>query len=840
MRCSWPLWNWRFPGDEVWESSFGDEECFIVSSARKQRVEVNWEELNEADKEKFRAAKQKEVNAWMDHKTVKRVAGVTLDPSQIMKRRWILVWKPPEKEGGERRAKARLVILGFQDPGISYVPNDAPTPRKDGKSLLLQMVSSQRWTLLNFDISTAFLKGEGDGRKLGIHPTQEISEALKMKGSEQCQVVGGAYGRIDAPYLWYQAFRTTLEDNGFVVCPFDSCLFFWLQQTSSSWNVRNTCRRWLGGRRQCVYGSLRKSEMEIQFWCLQWERVCFLRCEIFPIRRWDHRDWSEGLYINRIEPITISRESRQTPLAAVTDAERQELRRVCGSLQYAVVNTRPDVAGKVGECQSSVVSGTVGDLLQANRVLMETKGNPLCLSFVPIPVKAVTFCGFSDASFATSRENTSRQGTIIFTTNSELLDNKVSVICPVAWSSRKVPQVVRSTLSAESVALSSTLDRISWLRLLWEWLKDPSVDLTDPSEILGRAPLAGVATDCKSVFDVTTKTATSTCEEFRTTLELLLIRERLKEKPFEMGILKGNAGWHFDKDHGQCSSSKVSHWRKICSIWRRFCSKRTSQETRTARVDQERQSVMLEWTKDLKLLILDECEFPLCRMTEWPWRERPRTISLAVPSSSASLGGRERLETLDIRKRARHLGSQTVGISLGTSPKEYIHNIWSSFCVALNHHVWLTSFDHTSTTPTAPSTKWSISIALVWTAENARCKQPLQQNVPSFGSFIFALNDDDLNFSTKPIASFVASGHKQGKVGHVRRARACFIPKRLSSSWRRQRHSAGVVIQRCQQWHGRQQHHHPYVEEFQRRKNQSSRSTLGKSLHFLSKQRLLK
>ena len=181
----------------------------------------------------------------------------------------------------------------------------------------------------------------------------------------------------------------------------------------------------------------------------------------------DQRD-----YINRIEPITISKERRQTPLAAVTDAERQELRRVRGSLQYAVVNTRPDVAAKVGECQSSVVSGTVGDLVQVNRVLMATKGNPLCLSFVPIPVEAVTFCGFSDASFATSRENTSRQGTIIFTTNSELLDNKVSVICPVAWSSRKVPRVVRSTLSAESVALSSTPETpvLIWLihQRFWE------------------------------------------------------------------------------------------------------------------------------------------------------------------------------------------------------------------------------------------------------------------------------------------------------------------------------------------------------------------------------------
>ena len=284
-----------FPGDEIWENSFGDEECFIVSSARKQRVEVKWEELSEADKEKFRAAKQKEVNAWMDHKTVKRVAGGTLDPSQIMKCRWILVWKPPEKEGGERRAKARLVILGFQDPGISYVPNDAPTLSKDGKSLLLQMVSSQRWTLLNFDISTAFLKGEGDGRKLGIHPTTEISEALKLKGSDQCQLVGGAYGRIDAPFLWYQAFRTTLEDNGFVVCPFDSCLFSLVTEGEDGKPVVHGILGihvddGLGGGDGVFMAALERVRRKYSFGAYNEREFCFLWCEIFSMGRWNHRD----------------------------------------------------------------------------------------------------------------------------------------------------------------------------------------------------------------------------------------------------------------------------------------------------------------------------------------------------------------------------------------------------------------------------------------------------------------------------------------------------------------------------------------------------------------------
>ena len=63
----------------------------------------------------------------------------------------------------------------------------------------------------------------------------------------------------------------------------------------------------------------------------------------------------------------------------------------------------------------------------------------------------------------------------------------------------------------------------------WKWLVNPAIDLTDPGRILGEEHPAAVATDCKSVFDIATRTSTPSCEEYRTCLECLLTRERLKE-----------------------------------------------------------------------------------------------------------------------------------------------------------------------------------------------------------------------------------------------------------------------------------------------------------------------
>ena len=518
--------------DEISNTHFA--ECVLLATtAKKQRVEVQWRQLDKHDQDLFDKAKSKEVQAWIDHKTVKKVAKGTLPAHRIMRRRWILTWKPPLPGTDAKRAKARLVILGFEDPDLHSVPNDAPALSKDGKQLVLQKVSSSRWDLINFDVSTAFLKGVGDGRELGIHAPPELAQQMGLKPGEQCSLEGGAYGRIDAPILWYQAFRKTLEDLGFVVCPLDPCVFSLVTPDRQG----KPCVRGIlgihvddgiGGGDSYFTSVIEKLRAKYSFGTYNTGEFEF--CGIH-YRQWDDGsiEMCQQEYLNRIEPIQIPRGRRQEQSSLVTDSERQSLRQICGSLQFAAVQTRPDICAKVGILQSRIPKATISDLLEANRVLYEAKTHPVSIMIVPIPQERVAFCAFSDASFETKKGDPSRQGTIIFTTDERMAKNQLSVICPIAWSSRKIPRVVRSTLSAEATALSSSLDRLSWLRVLWSWICDPSVDWSDPMEILGKAPLATVATDCKSVYDVSTKTSTPTCEEFRTTLECLLIRERLSE-----------------------------------------------------------------------------------------------------------------------------------------------------------------------------------------------------------------------------------------------------------------------------------------------------------------------
>ncbi|CAE7779020.1 RE1 [Symbiodinium sp. CCMP2592] len=418
----------------------------LASTERKKRTEVRLRDLNQHERQLFKEAQNKEIKAWLDHRTVRRVAAGTLEDSQLMRCRWILTWKAPEKEGGPHRAKARLVVLGFEDPGLSDIPNDAPTLGKDGRQLILQQVASRQWKLINFDISTAFLQGKGDGRKLGIKPPEELREALGMGPTDQCRLEGGAYGRIDAPFLWFQTLKQTLEELGFIQSPFDPCTF-------------SLVTKGPGGEPR-VHG-------------------------VLGIHVDDGIGGGDAYFSRVIEQLR----------GIYSFGSYDE-----GEFVFTGIRFRQWDDGSIEMDQTAYLEKIMP--IHANKVLHEAKSHAVSLMVVPIPEKHLTFCTFSDASFASSKDNHSYQGTLVIATDWRMLQNQRAVIVPVAWASKKISRVVRSTLSAEVVALCGSLDRMSWLRLFWEWIKNPGIDISHPEEVLKEAPKASLVTDCKSAYDV--------------------------------------------------------------------------------------------------------------------------------------------------------------------------------------------------------------------------------------------------------------------------------------------------------------------------------------------------
>ena len=212
-----------------------------------------------------------------------------------------------------------------------------------------------------------------------------------------------------------------------------------------------------------------------------------------------------------------------------------------GSLQYASVNTRPDLASRLSFLQSAINSATSDTLVHGNKVLHEAKRHKTtCVRIQPIPMDKIRFLAFSDASFASKKQPESHTGTIIMTTHEDIGKNHVCPVNPISWGCKKIQRVVTSTLAAETTSLSSTLDQLSWLRLFWSWIKDPLTDWRKPTETLKALPPTYATatfkedpsiavTDCKSLFDLVTRTATPSCSEFRTQLQAHAIKDFLAE-----------------------------------------------------------------------------------------------------------------------------------------------------------------------------------------------------------------------------------------------------------------------------------------------------------------------
>jgi hypothetical protein len=118
-------------------------ESFVVTSLRKQRVEVSEKRLNPEERELIRLAKGKEVREFIKEQVVRRLlADERVKPEDAMRMRFVLTWKKDPDSPGGKRGKARLVVLGFQDPYLGQENTCSPTLNKRSKQMLTQVQTS--------------------------------------------------------------------------------------------------------------------------------------------------------------------------------------------------------------------------------------------------------------------------------------------------------------------------------------------------------------------------------------------------------------------------------------------------------------------------------------------------------------------------------------------------------------------------------------------------------------------------------------------------------------------------------------------------------------------------
>ena len=107
----------------------------------------------------FDEAMTKELSQVLAADAVRRLAQeeeLNLKHERLLRMRWVLTWK--YTEGGDKKAKARLVIPVYQHPELTSVPTAAPTLGKMSRHLLLQACALHKLRVHFGDVSSAILQ----------------------------------------------------------------------------------------------------------------------------------------------------------------------------------------------------------------------------------------------------------------------------------------------------------------------------------------------------------------------------------------------------------------------------------------------------------------------------------------------------------------------------------------------------------------------------------------------------------------------------------------------------------------------------------------------------------
>ena len=122
---------------------------WMVNSKARKGVEVSLRNLKQEDKLEFEKAMKKEIDSFVSSEAVQICDSQGIPEERILKMRWIFVWKPLNDEHGKeigKKAKARLIIRGYEDPRLTTLEREAPTLSCLGRNLLLSETAMEKET----------------------------------------------------------------------------------------------------------------------------------------------------------------------------------------------------------------------------------------------------------------------------------------------------------------------------------------------------------------------------------------------------------------------------------------------------------------------------------------------------------------------------------------------------------------------------------------------------------------------------------------------------------------------------------------------------------------------
>lgn len=377
--------------------------------------------------------------------------------------RWVFKVKH-HSDGQVERYKCRLVAKGYsQLYGADYDETFSPVVRFSSIRTLLSFAIQNNLHVHQMDVVTAFLNGH-----LEEEIYMEQPEGYIKPGQEHlvCKLKKSIYGLKQSPRCWSKAFTEFMMEIGFKQSTSDPCVFV-------------------------------RSRQELEILAVYVDDLILItestesmnELKIALKERYKMKDMGELSYILGISVIQDKEKNcvflhqkhyieamlqkygmgNANPVATPADANvklrksdgvskpvhQYTYQSMVGSLLYAAMATRPDIAQAVSAVSKFNANPDAAHLTAVKRIFRYLKGTVnLALKYEQSDSGALI--GFSDADWAGDQDD--RRST---TGNIFLLSGGA-----VSWLSKKQVTVALSTAEAEYIALSQAAQEGIWLRRL--------------------------------------------------------------------------------------------------------------------------------------------------------------------------------------------------------------------------------------------------------------------------------------------------------------------------------------------------------------------------------------
>jgi hypothetical protein len=455
-----------------------------IAALEQQTPQTYREAMSSPDAQKWKAALDKEMRSCVEQEVWKLVRRDSLPRStNVLPCKEVFKLKLDER-GIVVEHKARFTPKGFrQRHGVDFFDTFARTGQYKTLRLALSLVAKWDHELAQFDVPTAFLNAPVDEDIF-----MELPDGYEQPGMV-CKLQKSLYGLKQAPRNWDKLVHTFItSDMTFRATVSDPSLYFKRSRSGRLMMIYRFVDDMQGSYHaddaaefhqsvELLQKRFRIKQLQTATWMLGMRitrdrkaRTIFLDQELYTSKA------LEKFGLQQCRPVSTPEEvgaAHQVNSALDKPTDRQRYMEMTGTLMYAAISTRPDIAHAVHYLASNMQSPTERHMQAAERVfryLAGTKevglvfgsrnGDTVGDSRGRKAQVQVDVCAFADADWANDKGDRKSITGWVAKLNAD----------PVSWSSKKQRVVALSTCEAELYAEAAAIQEVLWLRGLMEEL----------------------------------------------------------------------------------------------------------------------------------------------------------------------------------------------------------------------------------------------------------------------------------------------------------------------------------------------------------------------------------